>query len=147
MLKGIPHILPPELLKILAEMGHGDEITLGDANFPGHTCAKTVVRMDGHGIPEILDAILKVFPLDTYSQNPVALMQVVPGDTTKTPIWDEYKKIVAAYDQRGAACFEEVERFAFYDRVKAQSFAVVMSGESATYANIILKKGVIKVGE
>lgn len=143
MLKGIPAIIPPELLKILAEMGHGDEIVIGDANFPGHSCCKTVIRMDGHGVPEILDAILTLFPLDSYTERPVSLMQVMPGDPTKTPIWDTYKSIVAKYDPRGGDAFEEVERFAFYGRVKAQAYAVIMSGEKAPYANIILKKGVI----
>ena len=143
MLKGIPAILPPELLKLMAEMGHGDEIVIADANFPGHSCCKTVIRMDGHGVPEILDAILTLFPLDSYTQRPVSLMQVMPGDPTKTPIWDVYKEIVAKYDARGAEAFEEVERFAFYDRVKAQAYCVIMSGEKAPYANVILKKGVI----
>ncbi len=144
MLKGIPAIIPPELLKVLAEMGHGDEITLGDANFPGHSCAEHVIRMDGHGIPTILDAILQIFPLDSYSDHPVSLMQVMPGDPCKTPIWDEYKKIVSKHDPRGAAAFEEVERFDFYDRVIDKSYAVIMTGETALYANVILKKGVIK---
>ena len=143
MLKGIPAILSPELLKILCEMGHGDEITIADGNFPGHTFGKRVIRLDGHGVPEILEAILKVFPLDTYSEHPVSLMQVVPGDTVETPIWDTYKEIVSKYDERGTECFEEIERFAFYDRTKEKSYAVIMTGESALYANIILKKGVV----
>ena len=101
MLKGIPKILSPELLKVLCEMGHGDEITIGDGNFPGHTNAKVEIRMDGHGVPEILEAILKVMPLDTYVDTPVMLMAKVPGDTVATPIWDTYKEIVAKYDARG----------------------------------------------
>lgn len=144
MLKGIPAILPPELLKVLCEMGHGDEITIGDANFPGASLCSRVIRMDGHGVPEILDAILQLIPLDQYVEHPAALMQVVPGDPTETPIWDTYRQIVSRHEERGAACFEEVERFAFYDRVKEKSYAVIMSGETATYANVILKKGVIK---
>lgn len=144
MLIGIPAIIPPELLKILDEMGHGDELTIGDANFPGHSCCKNVIRMDGHGVPDILDAILRLIPLDVYTQHPVSLMQVMPGDNTQTPIWDTYREIVARHDERGDTCFEEVERFAFYERVKERSVVVVMSGETATYANIILKKGVIK---
>ena len=143
MLKGVPKILPPELLKILSEMGHGDEITIGDANFPGASLTDKVIRMDGHGVPEILDAILQLIPLDQYVDHPAALMQVVPGDPTETPIWETYKHILAKHETRGSACLEEVERFAFYDRVKEKSYAVIMSGESATYANIILKKGVI----
>ena len=143
MLKGIPSLISPELLKILSEMGHGDEITIGDANFPGHSLCSRVIRMDGHGVPEILDAILTLLPLDQYVEQPAALMQVVPGDNTKTPIWDTYREIVARHDERGSACLQEVERFAFYDRVKEKSYAVIMSGEKAKYANIILKKGVI----
>ena len=143
MLKGIPAIIPPELLKILSEMGHGDEITIGDANFPGASLCERVVRMDGHGVPEILDAILSLMPLDQYVQHPAALMQVMPGDQTQTPIWAVYKEILARHEEHGAACLEEVERFAFYERVKEKSYAVIMSGERATYANIILKKGVI----
>ena len=99
--------------------------------------------MDGHGVPEILDAILTLIPLDQYVAHPAALMQVTPGDPTETPIWDTYKEILVNHETRGAECLEEVERFAFYDRVKEKSYAVIMSGEKATYANIILKKGVI----
>ncbi len=143
MLKGIPKILSPELLKILCEMGHGDELTIGDGNFPGHTNAKVEIRMDGHGVPEILEAILQVMPLDTYVEHPVALMAKVPGDTVEIPIWDTYKQIVGKYDQRGEACFEEIERSAFYDRTREKSSAVIMSGETALYANVILKKGVV----
>lgn len=144
MLKGIPAILPPELLKVLCEMGHGDEITIGDANFPGTSLCSRVIRMDGHGVPEILDAILTLMPLDQYADHPAGLMQVMPGDKTETPIWDIYKEILGKHEERGAGCLEEIERFAFYDRVKEKSYAVIMSGEKATYANIILKKGVIK---
>ncbi len=88
MLKGIPSIIPPELLKILMEMGHGDEIVISDGNFPAASIAQRLVRCDGHGIPEILDAVLKFFPLDPYVKAPVALMEVVPGDPVETPIWD-----------------------------------------------------------
>ena len=144
MLKGIPAILPPKLLKVLCEMGHGDEITIGDANFPGASLCSRVIRMDGHGVPEILDAILTLMPLDQYVDHPAGLMQVMPGDKTETPIWDIYKEILGKHEERGAGCLEEIERFAFYDRVKEKSYAVIMSGEKATYANIILKKGVIK---
>lgn len=143
MLKGVPAILPPKFLKILCAMGHGDEIALGDANFPGESCCRTVVRMDGHGIPEILDAILTLMPLDPYVEHPAALMQVVPGDDAQTPIWDTYREILQKHDLRGGACLEEIERFAFYDRVREKSVAVVMSGERALSANLILKKGVI----
>lgn len=138
MLKGIPAIIPPELLKILAEMGHGDEIVIGDGNFPGAAMNKTCVRCDGHGASDLLKAILKIFPLDTY-QKPVYIMEKVKGDTVETPIWDEYSEIIKPYTDDK---LEQVERFEFYERAK-NAYAVVMSGEKALYANIILKKGVV----
>ena len=143
MLKGIPAILSPELLKILSEMGHTDELTIGDGNFPGHTYGKKVIRLDGHGVPEVLDAILQVFPLDTYVDKPVTLMGVVKGDTVKTPIWDTYKEIVAKHDERGSNCFEEIDKWDFYERTRDKSTVVIMTSETALYANIILKKGVV----
>lgn len=141
MLKGVPSILPPELLKIMMEMGHGDELVIGDGNFPAATCAKRLVRCDGHNVPEILDAILKFFPLDTFVEAPVSLMAVVPGDNTKPAIWDEYKAIVEKYEKK-ANKIEFVERFQFYERAK-NAYAIVATGERALYANIILKKGVV----
>ena len=143
MLKGIPPILSPELLKVLCEMGHSDELTIADGNFPGHTLGKKVIRLDGHGVPEVLDAILQVFPLDTYVEKPVTLMSVVKGDNVKTPIWDTYKEIVSRHDSRGSDCFEEIDRFEFYEKTKNRSTVVIMTGETAIYANIILKKGVV----
>lgn len=143
MLKGIPAIISPELLKVLCEMGHTDELTIGDGNFPGHTYGKKVIHMDGHGVPEILDAILQIFPLDTYVDHPITLMGVVPGDDVKTPIWDQYKDIVAKHDKRGAECFEEIDKWKFYEKTKEHSAVVVMTSEKALYANIILKKGVV----
>ncbi len=141
MLKGIPRLLSPELLKTLMEMGHGDEIVLADANFPAASHAQRLVRCDGHGIPELLDAILGLFPLDPYVEKPVALMQVVPGDPAETPIWETYEAIVRKRTELQAP-FDEVERFAFYDRAK-KAYAIVATGEQALYANVILKKGVI----
>ena len=96
MLKGIPKILSPELLKVLAEMGHSDRLVISDGNFPAESMGKDaiVIRCDGHGVPEILDAILQVFPLDSYVEHPVNLMEVMPGDTVETPIWDTYKEII-----------------------------------------------------
>ena len=142
MLKGIPAIIPPELLKILAEMGHGDEIVIGDGNFPGAAMNKTCVRCDGHNATDLLKAVLKIFPLDTY-QKPVYIMEKVKGDTVETPIWDKYKEIIAKHDERGAKTIKNISRFDFYDAAKS-SYAVVATGESALYACIILKKGVIK---
>ncbi len=138
MLKGISSIISPELLKIMMEMGHGDEIVIGDGNFPGAAMNERCVRCDGHGVVELLDAMLKLFPLDTY-QKPVYIMGKVPGDTVETPIWEEYKNSIAPYTAEG---LEQIERFEFYERAK-KAYAVVMTGETALYANIILKKGVV----
>ena len=144
MLKNIPKILSPELLKVLCEMGHSDRIVIADGNFPAESMGKNaiVVRCDGHGVPELLDAILQVFPLDTYVEKPVNLMQVMPGDTVETPIWDEYEKIVAAADERGAKAIGQIERFAFYEEAKT-AYAIIATSESALYANVMLQKGVI----
>lgn len=141
MLKNIPAILSPELLKILMEMGHGDEIIIADGNFPGASHAQRLIRLDGHNVPEVLDAVLKLFPLDTYSEKPTALMSVVPGDPTKPTIWDTYKEIIEKHDERKCE-FEFVERFAFYERAK-KAYAVITTSEMALYANIVLKKGVV----
>jgi len=141
MLKGIPSILSPELLKVLMEMGHGDEIVISDGNFPAANYAQRLIRCDGHNVPELLDAILKFFPLDAYVDAPVALMQVVPGDKVETPIWEVYKQIVTKHESVNNK-FEHIERFAFYERAK-KAYAIVATGEKALYANIILKKGVV----
>ena len=127
MLKGIPPLLSPELLKILCEMGHSDRIVIGDGNFPAETMGKNayVIRYDGQDIPALLDAILKVFPLDSYVEKPVSLMEVMPGDTVETPIWDVYKDIVAKYDDRGADAVGNIERFAFYEEAKKHEILVV----------------------
>ena len=142
MLKGIPKILSPELLKVLCEMGHSDRIVIADGNFPSESMGKDaiVIRCDGHGVPEILDAILQVFPLDTY----VNLMQLMPDDVGKveTPIWDTYKEIVKKHDDRGEAAIGNIERFAFYDEAKT-AYAIIATGESAIYANVMLQKGVV----
>ena len=142
MLKGIPSILAPDLLKILAEMGHGDQIVIGDGNFPAASNAKRLIRCDGHPIPPLLDAILQVFPLDTFVEKPVGLMAVVPGDDTVPTIWDKYREIVARHDPR-AADFEFIDRFDFYSRAQA-AYAIIATGEGALYANLVLTKGVIK---
>ena len=140
MLKGIPDIISPELLKILDEMGHGDEIVIGDGNFPAASNAKRLVRLDGHGVPEILEAILKLVPLDPYVDSPVMLMQVTPGDDTDPIIWKDYERIVK--EQSGDFKMSEIERFTFYERAR-DAYAIVATGETALYANIILKKGVV----
>ena len=143
MLKGIPDILTPELLKIMMEMGHGDTLVIGDGNFPAASIAKDskLVRLDGHGVPEILDAILQFYPLDSYVDAPVTLMSVVPGDNVETPIWDEYARIIEKHEP--GKKIGHIGRFEFYDAAK-KAYAVVSSGESALYANLILQKGVVK---
>ena len=144
MLKGIPSILSPELLKVLCEMGHSDRIVIGDGNFPAESMGKDaiVIRCDGHGVPELLDAILQVMPLDTYVEKPMNLMEVMPGDPVETPIWDTYKEIVAKHDKRGAACVGNIERFQFYEEAK-KAYAIIATGESAVYANVMLQNGVV----
>ena len=141
MLKGIPGIISPELLKILMEMGHADEIVLGDGNFPASSHAQRLIRCDGHGIPELLDAVLPLFPLDIYVEHPVTLMSVASGDVVQTPIWGVYRSIVDKHHPVDDV-FEEVERFSFYERAK-KAYAIVATGERALYGNIILKKGVV----
>lgn len=139
MLKNISPVISPELLKILMEMGHGDELVIGDGNFPAASVAQRLVRADGHSVPEILDAILALMPLDTYVEAPVALMD--NGDESNRPeIWAKYEEIVT--EREGKKNFALEERFAFYDRAK-KAYAVVATGETAIYANIILKKGVV----
>ena len=121
------------------EMGHGDTIVIGDGNFPAAANAKRLVRLDGHGVPEILDAILKLMPLDTYVKTPVSLMD--NGDKeNRPPIWDEYKKIIEKNE--GEKDIELIERFAFYTRAK-NAYAIIATGETAIYANVILQKGVV----
>ena len=114
-------------------MGHSDRLVISDGNFPAESMGKDaiVIRCDGHGVPEILDAILQVFPLDTYVEKPVNLMEVMPGDNVETPIWDTYKEIIAKYDDRGA------------DDEAKKVYAIIATGETALYANIMLQKGVV----
>jgi L-fucose mutarotase len=123
------------------EMGHGDELVIADGNFPAVSIAQRLVRSDGNMVPELLEAILKFFPLDPYVDCPVGLMQVVPGDPYKPTIWETYKKIIQKFPNKNNS-IENIERFAFYERAK-RAFAVVATSETALYANIILKKGVV----
>lgn len=140
MLKNINPLLSPELLKILSEMGHSDEIVIADGNFPAETMGQRVIRADGINAPEILDAILSVIPLDQYDDNNFVLMEVVPGDSVVPVIWEQYEDILKKYEP--AAKVTHMERFAYYERAK-KAFAVVATGEAAQYANIILKKGCV----
>lgn len=143
MLKGISPLLSPELLAALATMGHGDEIILADAHFPGDTYNDYVIRADGLKIPDLLEAILPLFELDAYASAPLVMMAAVPGDTLDPQVESDYR---AAIEKKvpNAPATERIERFAFYARAES-AFAVVMTGETAKYGNILLKKGVTPV--
>uniref|UniRef100_A0A7M5X668 L-fucose mutarotase n=1 Tax=Clytia hemisphaerica TaxID=252671 RepID=A0A7M5X668_9CNID len=147
MLKNIPRVLSPDLLSVLARMGHGDEIVLADANFPSASTAKAgpeLIRADGHGCMEILKGVLKLLPLDMYVEAPVMLMDPTESDKVKgikTPIWEEYKAAVNQSEGKNISV-SLIERFEFYKRAE-KAFAVVATGENALYGNIILKKGVL----
>lgn len=140
MLKNVPALLSPELLKIIMEMGHGDELVIGDGNFPAASCAQRLIRLDGLGVPEILESLLKLFPLDSFEKN-AFLMEKVPGNMVETPIWKTYEKIAEAGDPNFKG-FSQIERFAFYERAK-KAYAIIATSEQSLYANIILKKGVV----
>jgi len=143
MLKNIPKLISPELLKVLCEMGHGDEIVIADANFPSANYGKRVIRADGISGTKMLEAILSVFPLDTYSDPNMVLMKLMDCDVGKIDpvIWKEYEKIAKEKDDN--VKIGNIDRFEFYDRAK-EAYAVIATGEEAVYANIMLKKGVIK---
>lgn len=143
MLKNIPPIISPKLLKVLCEMGHGDEIVIADGNFPTESVGKeaVVIRADGHGVTELLEAVLSLIPLDQYSDFQVALMSVVEGDSCTPVIWQDYRSLLAKYEPKYGN-IQMMERFAFYDRAK-KAYAIIASGETEIYANILLKKGVV----
>lgn len=142
MLKGIPSILSPQMLKVLCEMGHSDTLVLADGNFPVESIGKNavIIRCDGHGVPELLDAILQLFPLDTYVEHPVQLMAVMPGDPVKTPIWEDYRTIINRHSPGSG--IGRLERFEFYETAK-KAYAVIATSECALYANVLLQKGVV----
>ena len=146
MLKGISPLLSPELLKALDEMGHGDTLVIADGNFPAKSVGKNakVIRADGHGVPELLDAILQVMPLDAYVETPVMLMERMKCDLDmELPLWTRYEQIVVAHDERGAQAFGAYERFEFY-RQAQRCFCIIQTREQSQYANIILQKGIVK---
>ncbi|RCW77232.1 RbsD/FucU family protein [Saliterribacillus persicus] len=142
MLKKIPNILSPDLLKTLHEMGHGDEIVIGDGNFPAANYAKRLIRCDGHDIPSLLDAVLQLLPVDDFVAKPITLMEVVDKSAEKAPaIWNSYENILNHHEiSPGQIGYEE--RFDFYERSK-EAYAIIATTETALYGNIILKKGVI----
>jgi L-fucose mutarotase len=143
MLIGIDPVISPELLDTLFRMGHGDEIVLADAFFPGDSSNARVIRADGIKIPALLDGILALINLDSYVPHPLAMMAPAPGDALDESVEKSYR---AAIERRwpGTPPVERLERFAFYERAK-KAFAVLMTGETVKYGNIILKKGVIPI--
>ena len=144
MLKGISPILSPELLKIIAEMGHGDELVIADGNFPGTSIGKRCVRCDGHGAAEVMQAIVDLFPLDDFVEAPLAVMEVPKGmfEGNKAPIWQKFR--AAADTDMTSAKFDMMEHDAFIDRAR-NAYAVVQTGETALYGNIIIRKGVVRL--
>ena len=144
MLKGISRMLSPQLLKILCEMGHSDTIVIADGNFPAETMGRegTVLRMDGHGVPEILEAILQVFPLDQYIEKPVSLMERVPGDDADVSIWKTYEVMIEKAEPRGISVIRKLERFEFYEEAK-KAYCIIATSETSQYANVILQKGCV----
>ncbi len=144
MLKGINSIIPPMLLKVLCEMGHGDTIVIADGNFPSESVGRDaiVVRMDGHGVPEILEAVLSLIPLDQYVEKPVSLMDRVKGDNADVSIWQTYDKILKNAEGKGLEAANMLERFEFYEEAK-KAYAVIATSERSQYANVILKKGCV----
>lgn len=140
MLKCIPSNLSPELVKVLMEMGHGDEIVIADGNFPAASHANNLIRLDGQTIPEILASILKLFPLDTFVERPITYMDR-PSTEPEPSIWKEYERITVASGNEEIA-IEKVNRFDFYKKAK-EAYAIISTSETSLYANLILKKGVI----
>ena len=134
MLRNIPKIIPPELVKTMMEMGHSDVLIIADANFPGTAHAKKIIRMDGIMIPELLEAVLQLFPLDNFIENPVRLMRNLPTEPVPE-IWETYRELLKKYD------FEFIDRRPFY-KTAEEAFVIVQTGDESRYGNIILQKGV-----
>ena len=141
MLKGIPPAVSPELIYTLMKMGHGDELVLADGNFPADSIAQRIVRADGLSVPDVLQAVLQFYPLDSYADASAFVMQPVPGDPPRPPIWERFQELLDAAEGKSVR-LELVERFAFYEQAK-RAYAVVATSETALYANLILKKGVV----
>ena len=142
MLKGIPTLISPDLMKTLMEMGHGDEIVIVNANFPAASNARKLLRCDGSTAVQVLDAILRFLPLDTFVKNPATLMDVASGEKEPPPIWSEFQAVIKQYEP-SVQEYETVNRNVFYERAR-QAYAIVTTGERRRYANIILKKGIIE---
>lgn len=140
MLKGISPLISPELLETLDRMGHGDEIVLADAHFPGESINSKVIRADGLKIPDLLEGILPLFELDTFVEHPLVMMAAVEGDQLDPKVEERYLERIHKTNPN-VPPIERIERFAFYERAE-KAFAVVMTGETVKYGNILLKKGV-----
>ena len=140
MLKNISPLISPELLKTLAEMGHGDEIIFSDAHFPAHSLGPKVIRADGLRVNQLLAAIIPLFELDSYAP-PLVMMAPVEGDSLDTDVEARYRR--ALFEEGEGAEIMRIERFAFYERAK-RAYAIVVTGETAKYGNILLKKGVVR---
>lgn len=141
MLRNIPKILPPDLVKYMMEMGHSDYLVIADAGFPGTAHAKRIIRMDSVEIPELLEAILPFFPLDYFVENPIRLMQKLPKEPEVT-IWNTYRELLEKYDKDNAFKeFSYLERLAFYGEADG-AYVVIQTGDTSRYGNIILQKGV-----
>ena len=143
MLIGISPLISPDLLAVLHRMGHGDEIVLADAHFPGETYGQRVLRADGLKIPDLLDAILPLFALDSYVESPLIMMSAVSGDQLDHAVETSYRQAIDKYWPKTPP-IQRIDRFDFYDRAK-QAFAVLMTGETVKYGNIILKKGITPI--
>jgi len=141
VLKGIPPILSPDLLSVLMRMGHGDDLVIADGNFPSEGVGQRVIRADGHGVVPLLAAILQLFPIDTFVDDPAVVMQPVKKRTPEPPIWTSFRAALQRAEGRPIP-LAPIERHEFYARAK-QAFAVVATGETAVYANLMLKKGVV----
>lgn len=140
MLKGISPLISPELLKVLSEMGHGDEIILADAHFPSYTFNSNVIRLDGIKIDKLLLGVLALLELDSYVPHPLIMMSVVKGDKLDIKVEESYLKNINPFYPK-IDSIKRIDRFDFYDRAK-KAFAIVVTGETAKYGNILLKKGV-----
>jgi L-fucose mutarotase len=141
MLKGVPPVISPDLMHLLMKMGHGDEIVIADGNFPGDSKAQQIVRADGLGVVEILEAVLKFLPIDKFVDDPVAVMKPVNAKDPEPPIWKDFRRLLEMSEGRRIE-LTLTERFEFYEKAEA-AYCVVATSDSALYANIILKKGVV----
>lgn len=143
MLIGVSPVISPELIMALHQMGHGDELVLSDAFYPAHSFNARVIRADGVPVPALLDGILRLINLDTYVQSPVIMMAPVPGDDLDSSVEKSYRVAIEKHFP-GTPPVERIERFAFYERSR-KAFAVVVTGTTVKYGNIIIKKGVVPV--